>query len=113
MSSFDRKNYKSWRGDITVENVDEAACWDHSLNKALCCLRESKIFTDAELCANLRREKEKWVDILKPYNVSIDVFAGDATYIDMFNENNNKDNREDRAVDYGQNNELNRLYYIM
>ena len=89
-----------------MKDVNEAACWGHGLREALRCLTDSQIFSHNELSVNYILEKERGVDILKPYNKTIGVLAGDTTQIDLSDENDDVD-------DEPATNGLNRFYYHM
>ena len=89
-----------------MKDINEATCWDHGLREALRFLRDSQIFSHNELSVNYILEKERGVDILKPYNKTIGVLTSDTTQIDLSDEN-------DDVVDEPATNGLNRVYYYM
>lgn len=89
-----------------MKDVDESACWKHGMREAIRCLRESQIFSPDELSTNLILANEPGVDILKPYNQTIGVLAGDTAHIDLSDDNDDPD--DDTAT-----NGLNRIYYNM
>ncbi|KAL7530742.1 hypothetical protein ACHAXR_010378 [Thalassiosira sp. AJA248-18] len=107
--SFDRKNCHSWKGDTKVKDVDVSACWNHGLHEALSCLRDSRIFTNAELSVNTILEQEKGVDILRPYRKTIGVLAGDTALVNLLEEEDGDDDEEEE--DGTAVNGLTRLYY--
>ena len=101
--SFDRKNVHSWTGDTKVAGVDVAACWKHGMGAALNCLRDSGIFTDAELSVNTIAANERGVDMLRPYRATVGVRAGDVALVDLTDTNDD--------IEVQQTNGLNRIYY--
>jgi len=55
----------------------------NGLTAAICCLKESNVFTDDELNYNLILQSELRVDLLRPHRKTIGVLAGDQAMIGL------------------------------
>ena len=76
-NSMDRKNTRSWKGCTLLADVDVAKCWKQGRDDALAILKESGVFSDAEMDISTIVRDEPGVDMLRPYREQIGVLAGD------------------------------------
>ena len=99
-STIDRKNTISWKGDTKLCHVNVVECWNEGKMRALAALQDSKVFRDDDLNIELIVEREKGVDMLRPYckDKRVGVLSGDRAEYELEDLEGERDDEDEEGA---------------